>query len=405
MTIRMDALIKAVGTALDVVEGELLGVSTNHGKRTAVLSAAMGRALGMDEEAVSGLAYCALLHDNALTEYILSERVGDIHDPSMKKHCECGQRNVDALHIKTGVTGLVLYHHERADGSGPFGIREGEGPLGAELICIADSLDAASHLQRLEPEELSRIRDGIAGDTGTRYGKTAAQAMLEILDPSMLRSLKDDRIVETASQAVPPWSVPVEEETIFGLADFITRIIDYKSVFTRRHSIQIANRAWFMGGYYGYDPEERAKLYLAAALHDIGKLTTPTDILEKPGRLSAEEFAVIKDHVRITRELLEDIEGFEIVCDWASNHHEKPDGSGYPLGKKGEELDFNSRLMACIDVYQAVSEERPYHPGRSHRETMAILYEMAARNGLDGGIVRDLDAALAPYDGKDLPPP
>ncbi|GHV85380.1 HD family phosphohydrolase [Spirochaetia bacterium] len=405
MTIRMDSLVKTIATALDIVEGELLGASTHHGKRIAVLCAAMGKALGMGGEELLGLTICALLHDNALTEYILSEREGERRDAAMKLHCEYGQRNVNALHFKADVRNFVLYHHEWADGSGPFGIQAGDGPLGAELIAIADSLDVAHHLQRQEPEGLSRIRAIIAEKTGTQYSKQASAVMLEILDWPMLLSLKDEVILKTATQAIPPWLVDTEEQTSFGLASFITRIIDYKSVFTRRHSTQIANKAWYMGGRYGYTETERAELYLAAALHDIGKLATPVAILEKPGKLTNEEFLIIKEHVRITWEILKDIEGFETICAWASNHHEKLDGTGYPFGKKAEELDFNSRLLACIDIYQAVSEERPYHPGRNHGDTIKILYDMAEKGQVDSGIVKDIDAALTPFNGGDLPAP
>jgi HD-GYP domain-containing protein (c-di-GMP phosphodiesterase class II) len=66
------------------------------------------------------------------------------------------------------------------------------------------------------------------------------------------------------------------------------------------------------------------------------------------------------------------------------------------LGKKAEELDFNSKLMACIDVYQAVIEERPYHPARDHRATMEILYDMAKKGAIDENIVRDMDKTLGP---------
>jgi HD-GYP domain-containing protein (c-di-GMP phosphodiesterase class II) len=401
----MDSLIKTIAVALDTVEGELLGASTNHGKRIAVLCAKMGKALGYSPEEITSLAVCALLHDNALTEYIMSERTNGFHDPAMKKHCEYGQRNVDALHFKTGVKDFILYHHERADGKGPFGIREGEGPLEAELISIADSLDVAHHLQRMEPEDISATRRIIAEDTGKHYSAAASKAMLEILDGPLLLSLKDDAIKETAESVIPPWIVDVEGETIFGLASFVSRIIDYKSVFTRRHSTQIANKAWFMGGYYHYDPAVRAELYLAAALHDIGKLATPSAILEKPGKLDNYEFVIIKDHVHLSWELLKDIEGFGTICAWASNHHEKLDGSGYPFGKKADELDFNSRLMACIDIYQAVSEERPYHPGRNHRDTMKVLHEMANNGKIDGAIVADMGDALASFDGGDVSAP
>jgi HD-GYP domain-containing protein (c-di-GMP phosphodiesterase class II) len=401
----MDSLIKSIAVALDVVEGELIGASKNHGKRIAVLCAKMGKALGKNPQEITALAICALLHDSALTEYILSEQKGEHHDLAMKKHCEIGQRNVDALKLKTNVKDFILYHHERADGMGPFGIREGEGPLEAELITIADSIDVACHLQRLKPEELPAIRNIIEQETGKHYSKNSAKTILEILDLPTLMSLKDDVIKQTAHDALFPWTVDIQTETIFGLAGFIARIIDYKSVFTQKHSTQIANKAWFMGKHYRYEPQKLAELYLAASLHDLGKLAVPSEILEKPGSLNGEEFEIIKEHVHLTCKLLDDVEGFETICLWASNHHEKLDGSGYPFGKKAPELDFNSRLLACLDLYQAISEERPYHPWRNHRDTIRILYEMADTGKIDRDITKDLDNVLAPYDCKDMPPP
>jgi len=403
--IRMDSLIKSIATALDIVEGELLGASTNHGKRIAVLCAKMGKSLGKNTEEITALAVCALLHDSALTEYILSEKTDGDSELAMKKHCEIGQRNVDALCFKTNVKDFVLYHHERADGKGPFGIREGEGPLEAELIAIADSLDVAHHLQRLETEDLPVIRNIIVQETGKRYSKKSAQTLLEILDWPTVLSLKDDVIKQTALDVLSPWTVDIQTETVFGLAGFIARIIDYKSVFTHKHSAQIANKAWFMGKYYKYEPQKLAELYLAASLHDLGKLAVPSEILEKPGKLTNEEFEIIKKHVHLTWELLNEVEGFEAICQWASNHHEKLDGTGYSFGKKTAEMDFNSRLLACLDLYQAISEERPYHPGRNHSDTMQILYEMADAGKIDNDITKDLGLALAPYDGKDMPPP
>jgi HD-GYP domain-containing protein (c-di-GMP phosphodiesterase class II) len=401
----MDSLIKAIATALDIVEGGLLGASTNHGKRIAVLCAKMGKVLGKNTEEITALTVCALLHDSALTEYILSEKMDGNSDMAMRKHCEIGQRNVDALCFKTSVKDFVLYHHEHADGTGPFGIREGEGPLEAELITIADSLDVAHHFQRLEPEELPVIRNVIVNETGRHYSKKAAQTMLEILDLPTLMSLKDNFIKQTAEDSLAPWTVDIQTETVFGLAGFIARIIDYKSAFTQKHSTQIANKTWFMGKYYKYDPETIAELYLAASLHDLGKLAIPSEILEKPGKLTNDEFEIIKRHVFLTWELLNDIEGFQSICQWASSHHEKADGNGYPFGKKNDELDFNSKLLVCMDLYQAISEERPYHPGRNHTDTMQILYEMAYTGKIDMDIVKDIDAALAPYDCKDMPPP
>jgi HD-GYP domain-containing protein (c-di-GMP phosphodiesterase class II) len=401
----MDKLIKSIAVALDIVEGELLGASSHHGKRIACLSVAMGRYLGVDDAVITGLAVSALLHDNALTEYIISERQGGHHDPAMKLHCEFGQRNVDTLQLHPDSKDFVLYHHERADGAGPYKKKAGQYPLGAEIIHAADSIDVTNHLQRLPAEKLPAIRKYILENKGKNYIDCVADAMVNILDEEMLRSLRDDRIIETSDRFIPPWTVDVTEETIMNLAGFACRIIDYKSIFTRRHSAQIANKAWLMGGYYGYDTSLRTQLYLAAAFHDIGKLTTPITILEKPGKLTDEEYLVIKDHVRVTYDLLKDINGFEQICVWASHHHEKLDGTGYPFQETANELDFNSRLIACLDVYQAVSEERPYHPGRDHAAAMEILRRMGDQGFLDTSIIKDIDEVLAEYSTKDTPPP
>jgi HD-GYP domain-containing protein (c-di-GMP phosphodiesterase class II) len=405
MIVRMDKLIRAIAAALDLVEGEMLGATTHHGKRVAVLVAAMGRRLGFEEAAQLPLTTCALFHDNALTEYVLSERLGETQDQMMRLHCEYGQRNVDSLMLKSSVSGFVLYHHERPNGQGPFGKREGEIPLEAELIAAADTFDVIHHLEQVRPAELPQLHQELWNGMGVQYSRRAVLAMMNVLNEEMLRSLANDRILETVEDFIPPWFVSLKDQLMFNLAKFVTNIIDDKSVFTRQHTSQIANKAWLMGGHYGYGPGLRAQFYLAAALHDIGKLAIPAAILEKPGALTREEFEVIKSHAAGTRELLAGIEGFEHISEWAANHHEKLDGSGYPDGKRAEDLDFNSRLLTCLDIYQAVSEERPYHPGRSHEETIVIMHEMTDKGWLDRDIVRDLDKYLAEWSGRDVPPP
>jgi HD-GYP domain-containing protein (c-di-GMP phosphodiesterase class II) len=395
MKIRMDQLIKAFSTALDYVEKDMLGASTNHGKRIAVLCSAMGRCFNMGEKELNILASCAMLHDNALTEYIMYERTGKRHDPAMKNHCIFGQRNVDTLHFKESAKGVILYHHERADGGGPFGKKEGEFPLMAELVAAADGVDVTRHLQRVSPEQLPALRKEIETETGKSHTRRAASAMLAVLDEKMLLSLRDENIEASAARLLPVWNEELEDRTIISLGEFAARIIDFKSHFTRCHTSDISDKTLLMARYYGFDSGGRIQLYLAACLHDLGKLAIPTEILEKPGQLTRDEFQIIKNHALCTWEMLKDIEGFEKICEWASNHHEKLDGTGYPFGKKAEALDLNSRLLCCIDIYQAVSEERPYHPGRSHKDTMKILDDMAEKGLVDSATVRDLDTVFA----------
>ena len=405
MKICMNELIRSVAVALDMVECELLGASTNHGKRVAVLCALMGKKLGMTEEEIRAVATCALFHDNALTEYVLYMQEGADWESHFKLHCEYGQRNIEMLPFKSDISGLILYHHEQADGGGLFGKKEGEFPLGAELIAIADTFDVKHHLQRPPSERLSLLKDEIRSETGKLYTQTAAKAMLAVLNENTLLSLRDENISGTIAQILPEWEVDIENEACMRLANLTANIIDNKSPFTRKHSVQIANRAWIMGGYYGFEPTMRVKMYLAAALHDIGKLATPNEILDKPGKLNDSEFQTIKDHVKVTYDILSEITGFEEICRWASSHHEKLDGTGYYFGKNADNLDFISRILVCTDIYQAICEERPYHPARSHADTMEIMYDMAQMGFIDSKIVKDFDIAMAPYSNKDVPSP
>ncbi|MDR3174117.1 MAG: HD domain-containing protein [Treponema sp.] len=388
----MDKLIIVFGEALDIVEGELLGCSTHHGKRIAAICAGMGRKLNMDDKRLITLAGCALLHDNALTEYILSEQEGAYHDPAMKLHCEYGERNIRTLLFPGEMENLILYHHERADGSGPYG--KTDYPFEAEIIGIADEVDVNWHLQRRSAEDLPKIAEFIR-DSYRFFPETQA-LLMEVLDGNMLRSLRDGEINRTVEKFIPPWIMDSANPRLPDITAFMGRVVDYKSIFTRRHSTGIVEKTLIMAGYYGYGISERNQICLAANLHDIGKLAVPTAILEKPGRLSREEFREIASHAQKTAELLESLDGYglENVKIWAANHHEKLDGSGYPLGKKAADLDFNSRLMTCLDMYQAISEERPYHPARNHSDTMAILRQDAEQGRIDADIVNDLDKAL-----------
>ncbi|MDR1519609.1 MAG: HD domain-containing protein [Planctomycetota bacterium] len=401
----MDKLNRVFSTALDIIENELLGVSRRHSVRVAILAAAMGRRLGMAEPSLTPLTTCALFHDNALTEYILSERPGANQPLNLRLHCEYGQNNIEWLPFPASVENFILHHHELADGGGPFGKKEGECPLEAELIAIADMVDVGNPLDSLAPEKLPALRWQIEDRKGSVYTRRATDALLAVLDAETLASLREESIASTIEKHLPAWEVESEDPAIMCAAGFITHIIDYKSTFTEKHTMQIANRSWIMGSHYGYDEIELARLFLAATLHDIGKIATPLEILEKPGPLSADEFAIIKLHALHTHEWLGGVQGLEDIHAWAANHHEKLDGSGYPLGKKAAELDFNSRLLACLDIYQAVSEKRPYHPRRGHGDTMPILRDMAQKNLIDREIVEDLDRAMAEYSNLDVPPP
>jgi HD-GYP domain-containing protein (c-di-GMP phosphodiesterase class II) len=320
-------------------------------------------------------------------------------------HCVIGQGNVDELPFRTNVDEYVLYHHERADGEGPFGKKQGEFPEEVALVAIADTVDAQYKLQNVSEEELPGLHEAVRAQAGKRFTGDAVKLFCETLDRNMLKAMRDENIAKTYAEVMPVWEVELNDKAPMGVAGLTAHIIDYKSKFTRRHSIGMSNIAWHMGKYYDFSDGDCALLYLAAALHDLGKLRVPNEILEKPGKLTDEEFEVIKKHSQWTYDMLCGVAGFEPVNERIVNHHEKLNGRGYPKGLGADELDFISRLIACIDIYQAISEERPYHPARTHRETMPIMYEMAQKGEIDEQIVEGLDKELSRYGDAQIEAP
>ena len=409
MKFRMDQLLFGLSAGLDAVEGEILGATMNHGKRIAILTVAMGEHIGLSNHELVGVAACAILHDNALTEYLNAmQSVSDTQMLNMKLHCIKGEENVSCLPFPCSVEGFIKYHHEFADASGPFHMDGEEIPVGAQLIAIADDLDVRFDFSTLSESSAGDVRSFVKGKCGGYYTRQAAEAMLSVLSGNFFDRLDDDMVDATFREMMPRWVVNKPATELMRLSEIVARITDYKSHFTAKHSTQIANRAYWMARHYQYDAETCAKVYIAAAFHDLGKLMTPTAILEKPGKLTADEYATIQDHVLWSYLLLKDVEGFDEICRWAVTHHRKLDNTGYPeLPDEYLTDDFVCRLMACIDIYQAVRETRPYHGSRTHQETMRILYDMAGKGEIDRQITEDLDREMARFtDGDgDVPHP
>lgn len=390
----------ATSYALDCVESQVLGTTRYHSKRTGYLASLMGRALGMGEKERLETAACAMLHDNALTEYLQLIHSGaiahanDIRD-DFGPHCEMGERNLTKMPFYQDCTGAVLYHHEKADGTGPFGKLPEEVPQAARLIHLADNVDTVFALGTPGPDKYDEIRKYISAHTGTFFDEEAAGVFLDSISYEDIQALKDEYVTDNLRASLPVVTHEYSTAEIMDVSTMFARIIDYKSRFTRTHTAGVAQKSYDMAKYYGYDDEACAQIYLAGALHDIGKLTIDPDVLEKPDKLTDNEFEHIKTHAYETYRILSPVEGLEDITEWASMHHEKLDGTGYPFGKSADELNKNDRILACIDIYQALTEERPYKKEISHADAMKILYDLAGTGKLDRGIVRDLDTVFA----------
>ena len=158
----------------------------------------------------------------------------------------------------------------------------------------------------------------------------------------------------------------IQEEMIMSFAE----VTENKSEQTGKHVRRVAEYSGIIAEEMGLGEERVSKLRLASTMHDIGKLLIPAEILEKPARLTDEEFAVIKKHPAYGGKLLDNVEGdvMELARTIALDHHERVDGRGYPDGKSGNYISVEGRIVAVADVYDALTSKRSYKEPWDHQK-------------------------------------
>jgi len=146
---------------------------------------------------------------------------------------------------------------------------------------------------------------------------------------------------------------------------------------TNAHNFRVTLYAIALGEAVGIDATGMRALILGAFLHDVGKIGISDNILLKPAKLDPEEFSIMRTHVTLGLEILQDAEWLQAATDVVGNHHEKFDGTGYPRGLKGEAIPLNARIFAIVDVFDALASERPYKQPMSCEEALSIIRQDA----------------------------
>jgi putative two-component system response regulator len=232
-------------------------------------------------------------------------------------------------------------------------LREYENYRTVPIIMITSSGDRDLRRQAIgigATDFLTKPFDWVELQARTRNLLELRQTQIQLLD----RAMQLSREVEAATKNLSER----EEEVIWRLA----RAVEYRDGTTGDHVSRVAIISKLIAEGMGFSPERTRMVYLAAPLHDIGKIGISDAILQKPGRLSSDEFATMREHVLIGARILDDgsSELIRIAALIAQSHHEKWDGTGYPDKLSGENIPLEGRIVAVADVFDALCSERTY---------------------------------------------
>jgi HD-GYP domain-containing protein (c-di-GMP phosphodiesterase class II) len=386
--IKLSDIVLSFSKALDFVNPAV----TNHHMRVAIIASEIAREFGISRQEIADIFLASTLHD--IGAFSLKDRLAtlefEVKTPYL--HAERGYALLKdkGLNSFNDIAKIIRYHHTPwAEGRGSYFVSNNEKiPTGSHIIHLADRIAILIDEQHDALNQGSRIVEVIKAHSNKTFMPELVEAFEGLSAKEYFwfdtASPEIDRIV--SDRNILP-EVDLDIDSLLKISGLFSHIIDYRSPFTAVHSAGVSAVATLLAQMIGFSDIECKLMSIAGYLHDIGKLAVPSEILEKPARLSNEEFNIMKSHVYHSYRILETVSGLDIINTWASFHHERMDSKGYPFHLSGGELSIGSRVMAVADVFTAITEDRPYRKGISGEEALKIIEDMARNGSLDQSIV------------------
>ena len=382
-------LVDALSDAVDLVSPTLKG----HHTRVGVLGAALAEAVGMPATDVARIAVAGLIHDaGALTLTDRLQLAKFDFDSGAKEddHEYMGYTLFRKCPYLSEVAQLVRFHHLRWDRRYDLDLPD-DIALRANLLFLADRIDTLLVLRPMDTPVLAFV-DEVVEKVSSQAGRMFAPELVDTFKGLSTRAsfwldVVTPRRSVCLERYIASFDRKLDHNEVLAISKMFSAVIDFRSRFTATHSAGVAASAEYIAAIVGFTPDEVLEMHLAGLLHDIGKLAVSSEILEKPAALTREEFAVIRSHTYHSYRIIERIDGFERINQWASFHHERLNGTGYPFNLGTDQLPLGSRIMAVADVLTAITEDRPYRAGMPLEKAQEILNNMAGSGALDPEVV------------------
>lgn len=372
----------------------------SHGRRVGLICHRLAHHLGWEKSRRHFILIAGMLHDCGVSSTTVHKKLADEMEwNGAEEHCIRGDQFLQSFPPFSLFATAIRYHHTRWQDL-PETLDK-ETREYANLIFFADRLDVTYasftlnhpyHEVLLNREKIFRELTPYVGQLFS--GKINRAAAHAIQKDSFWLELRDEYLDDAIMEALSSedYEISLSFDEIESLGELISQVVDAKSPYTHYHSLRVADLSYTLSGLAGLPPYQRRLLRLSGLLHDVGKLRTPDEILEKPGALNEHEIAQMRSHPLDSKTVLKALFPNTLIAKWASEHHEKLDGSGYPYGWKGEQIDFPTRILSIADIFQALCQKRPYRHRLLIDEVLEIMDEMVAEGKIDDSVYTLLKA-------------
>lgn len=386
-------LLSSLSMAMDFSSRGIM----RHHQRVALIALQIGKLYGLDTNQLNKVFIAAILHDAGSSTWEEKEELAKFSSNGTANHCKKGYLLFKDHPLFDYIAEIILHHHDRWYGCAKDTSLTGEQiPIESRIIHLADRIDVLIQDNIYILEQRKRICEEINKNSGLLFDPHLVEAFNDISKRECFwLDLHSEFITDILAHHCPVDGKQIEMSDVTALAQTMSKVIDFKSPFTRRHSAGVANVASFLGSKAGFPEQECEILKVSGLLHDLGKLGIPDYILNKPGKLTTEEYNIMKRHTYYTYHILKMVNGFDTINSYASYHHETLNGQGYPFKIDSSELSVGSRIVAVADIFTALTEERPYRKPMENKKVVNILQENVKKGGIDTEIT---DLLLEHYD-------
>lgn len=352
-----------------------------HGEEVAYIVYKLAKQLKYDENYSKLLTIIASIHDIGAYKTDSKKEMKSFELINTEEHSAYGYSILKNMDINKELASIVLYHHHEYSNRFKY-INDIKIHSDAFLLSLADKVSIICSLNNYDED---KIKKSIKHLNYNQFKEEHIEALEFIIDEGLINYIIKGRYRKDLYELLDGYKV--NEIKLKKYITILPLTINFFSIQTSMHIVGVRSIAEKICDILNIEKNYVEDISYGASFHDLGKLYTPIEILKKKGKLTKEEFEIMKKHVNDTEYILKKSDINESIIRLAINHHEKLNGNGYPKGIKDKELSIGDRIITISDIFCALTEKRYYKDELNEYTVLSILNEMGKKNEIDLNLI------------------